>query len=1181
MNLLKHTAIKHLSYYLSIVTIVVIGFSSCQDSSHLFTRVSSEQSGIIFNNVITVSDSMNILDYEYLYNGGGVGVGDFNNDGLEDLFFSGNMVNNALYLNEGDLKFKDITDQAGISSTGQWSSGIAVVDINADGLLDIHVCNNTWEDKELRKNNVYINQGIDKNGVPQFKDMAAAYGLDDDSYSVNSAFFDYDNDGDLDVITIINEMQETRFPSQFEKKKKRKEFYQRIDRLFRNEFNEELGHPVFTNVSDEAGITVAGFSLGVNIVDINKDGWKDIFITNDFLSNDIFYINQQDGTFKDEAKSFFKHTSHSAMGNDVVDINNDGLEDIIALDMLPEDNYRQKKLLGPNNYITYINNEKYDYTFQYVRNTLQLNQGNIPENNMPIFSEVSMFSGVSATDWSWTPLVADFDNDGYKDIIITNGFPKDVTDHDFIDYKADAVRFASKEMMLKMIPAIKAKNCGFRNQGNSRFENVTDEWGFDDVSFSNGAAYADLDNDGDLDVVMNNIYDEVFLYENNSSTTESGNYIQLSLIGNEKNVNALGAEVKINNGAEYISHQHSPFRGYLSTHSQFIHIGLGELDTVKQLQIKWPDGSTSRHNDLIANRRYEFDYNEVTRTNNSEKSNVQALFKQSEAIKFTHEEDDYIDYNHQPLLPHKLSEYGPGLAVGDINNDGLDDAYLSGATFRNGQFFVQSPDGEFNIVELKANDPDMEELGTLLFDADGDKDLDLYIVSGSYEKAPEDPILQDRIFENTNGVFTYKPTALPFHLHNGLSVKAADVDQDGDLDLFVGGRAEQNNFPKRLDSYLYINESNGGQIKFADAGDSYNDLLKNIGMVTDALFTDFTNDGKVDLIILREMDELLFLENTGNGFSKYNNSSTESISGFWNSISAGDLDHDGDIDYVLGNRGLNQFNPITPETPYRIYVKDFDNNGKVDILPFAYFLNREGEYAEFPFVSRLDLTKEINSTRRKFTSFEKYSTAQLVDIVADSLVKEADIFEINYVHTSWLEHTDRGFTLHKLPDEAQLAPVYGSDIIDVNNDGLNDIVLVGNDHSNEIFFGKQNALNGLVLINSDGGKFEPLSLRDSGFLAEGNAKSMVRIIHKDKEAVLVGQNRGDLKLFTFESDGTIISTEQDDFILSYTLNGQPFKKELALGSGYLSQSSRNIAIPKNAVDVTLTKFNGQVRSIEQ
>lgn len=1178
MNLLRLSAIRHFLQCLTIMAFVILGFTSCQDANHLFTKIESSDSGITFNNVITVSDSMNILDYEYLYNGGGVGIGDFNGDGLEDVFFTGNMVDNALYLNEGDFKFKDVSEEAGIVTSGKWSSGISVVDINADGLLDIHICNNTWENNQLRRNSVYINQGANENGVPTFIDMAEAYGLDDDSYSVNSAFFDYDNDGDLDVVTIINEMQETRYPSRYQRTKKKKGVYQRVDKLFRNEFSEELGHPVFTDVSDDAGITVAGFSLGVNIVDINQDGYKDIFITNDFLSNDVFYINQQDGTFKDMANSLFKHTSHSAMGNDVADLNNDGLADIVALDMLPEGNYRQKKLLGANNYNYYINNDKYGYTYQYVRNTLQLNQGNIPTDGMPVFSEISLFSGVSATDWSWTPLVADFDNDGFKDMIVTNGFPKDVTDHDFVDYKADVARYASKEMMISKIPEVKARNFGFRNTGDLRFENVTEDWGLDDVSFSNGAAYADLDNDGDLDVIVNNIYDEAFLYRNNSSSVEQGNYIRVKLSGSDQNVNALGAELTIDTKGQTIKYHHSPFRGYLSTHSQYIHIGLGEIDTVEQLEIMWPDGSLSVHTDLMANKQYEFNISKANQNRSNSESTYKALFNISQAIKFTHEENDYADYYHQPLLPHKLSEYGPGLSVGDINNDGLDDVYVSSSAFRNGRFFIQETNGEFSVQEFTSNDPNVEELGTLLFDADGDDDLDMYVVSGSYEKAPEDSLLLDKIFENINGDFVYKPNALPAYLHNGLNVKGADIDQDGDVDLFVGGRTKQSYYPQPVNSYIYLNESSKGDIKFIKAEGAYNGILENVGMVTDALFTDFTNDGLVDLIVLRELDELLFLRNSGNGLEPYSNPSTESINGFWNSITAGDLDHDGDIDYVLGNRGLNQFNPISKEMPYRIYVKDFDDNGKVDILPFAYFLNKEGDYDEFPFISRIDLTKEINSTRRKFTSFEKYSTAQLTDIVSDSLVKEADIYEANFVYSSWLEQTESGFQLHKLPDEAQLAPVYGSLIIDVNNDDRNDVVLVGNDHSNEIFFGKQNALNGLVLLNMEDGQFKPLTLYESGFIADGNAKSLVRLLSGGKESILVGQNRGDLKFFTQEKNGILIKAEQDDFIINYTVDGQDMMKELSLGSGYLSQSTRWMSIPERAKDISIVKFNGKARA---
>lgn len=1162
------------------VLVLLCLFSCADDSSVLFTRIPAEASGVEFVNKITVTDTFNILDYEYLYNGGGVGIGDFNNDGYDDLFFTGNMVDNALYLNQGGFTFSDISDQAGIKSPGQWSSGISVVDINADGRMDVYVCNNTSEDENLRENNLYINQGLDDEGFPFFKDEAVAYGLNDNSYSVNSAFFDFDNDTDLDVIIIINEMQETRFPGRYQKNKVRKETYQRVDRLYKNVFNEEKGHAEFKDVSEQAGISVAGFSLGVNITDINQDGWQDIYITNDFLSNDLFYINQQDGTFKDEAKKYFKHTSHSAMGNDVTDINNDGLSDIIALDMLPEDNYRQKKLLGPNNYTFYINNERYGYTYQYVRNTLQLNQGMLGENEEPLFSEISLLSGVSATDWSWTPLVADFNNDGFKDIIITNGFPKDVTDHDFVDYKADAARFASKEMMLKMIPEIKSKNCGFLNRGDLSFENVTDSWGLDEVSFSNGAAYSDLDNDGDLDLVINNIDSPPFIYRNNNANINS-NFIQITLVGEAPNIQALGTKIIVRNGDQLLTYVHSPFRGYLSTHTQKAHIGLGELKKIEKIEVYWPDGRMSTLNEVDINTELDL-YQKEAGENDVIQSKQATILHIDTSFIFRHEEDDYVDYNVQPLLPHKLSEYGPGLSVADVDNNGLEDIYVSGPTFHHGRFLMQYDANEFTERVFVDNDSDMEELGTLFFDADGDSDLDMYIVSGSYEKKSNDSILIDRLYEYDNGTFIVRPSALPNILHNGLNVKAADFDRDGDLDLVVGGRIKHGQFPEALNSYLYQNNSDAQSISFSNVTNQLANTLLDIGMVTDMLWTDFNQDGWVDLIVLAEFSELIFLENKKGTLEKISVAGTKNKKGFWNSIQGADLDNDGDIDYVLGNRGLNQFNPITAEFPFRFYVSDFDRNGSTDVLPFSYFKNRENEYEEFPFMSRLDFTKEINSARRKFQSFESYSTATKEQVIPDSLMADTDIYEANYVYTSILRNQgEAGFSLEALPTEAQLAPVYGSQLHDLNDDGWLDIILVGNDYGNEIFFGRQDALNGVCLLSNQNGSYDALLPGESGYLIPGNAKSIAKIFTGNQLNFVTGENRGPISLHHTSSvpEDMLWTPERDDFIITYMQNDHKVTQELYYGSGFLSQSSRKITIPSNVTEILVQKFNGQERTI--
>ncbi len=1155
---------------------------SCNKDSKQFNLLSAEESGITFNNIITENDSMNILDYEYLYNGGGVGIGDFNNDGWEDIYFTGNMVGNQLYLNDGGLKFRDITEVSQSSIDDKWSSGIAILDINGDGWDDIYVCHNTLEDSTLRENTLLINQGLNADGIPTFADKAEAYGLNDNSYSVNSAFFDYDNDGDLDVMVIINEMQETRFPSKYhQKKKKRKSSYQRIDKLFRNDYDTEKGHPVYTDVSDEAGISIAGFSLGINITDINQDGWKDIYITNDFLSNDILYINQKNGTFSDEAKTYFKHTSFSAMGNDVVDINNDGLSDIIALDMLPENNYRQKKLLGPNNYNSYLSNDRYGYMYQFVRNTLQLNNGMGPEGDPLAFSDISLKAGLSATDWSWTPLVADFNNDLYRDIIITNGFPKDVTDMDFIEYKASNFTYAPKSMMISKIPSIKAKNCAYVNNGDLTFTDCTDNWGLEEKTFSNGAAYADFDKDGDLDIIINNIDNVAFLYENQaSSEPNSKHFIQCKLTEGGSTTAAIGASIRIQLKDQVLSYEYTPYRGYLSSYSPWIHFGLDTLTVIPEITVTWKDGTQNKWTDVAVDQQLELskESSSVKAVNNALNP---SLVSMDAAFKHMHTEIDYIDYNIQPLLPFKFSQDGPSLSVGDVNGDSIEDIYVSGAAFFRGYFLMGQEDGSYDVDTFYNTPVNMEELASLLFDADGDGDNDLIICGGSYEYAVGDSLLKNRFFENESGRFIYRENALPGDAESTSCIKGADYDQDGDLDLFIGTRVAQDSFPLPMASYILENTSSNGGIRFQDVTSEIAPELLKAGMVTDALWSDVNMDGKVDLIVTSLFSPVQVYHNDGDRLSRQPLGDIENYNGFWNSVSGGDLDGDGDIDYVLGNRGENLFHQINDERPYKVYVKDFDNNGSIDALPFTYFKDTLGEFIEYPFMSRLDFAKEINSIRKKYPSYEKYAVADVHTLITDTTMQKTDVYEVNYTSSAILWNEDGKWRMERLPTTAQLSPTYGTIITDINQDGNKDIVLVGNDYGNEIFYGRLDAGNGSVLINQGNSEFTPMPTNQSGFYVPGDAKALVKSTSKNNHALVSSENRSYLRKHDINTRVRIIRPELDDAYLSYEIDGSVHVEEIYYGSSFLSQSSRRIAIPIDAIKVTLKKFNGEERVLSE
>ena len=1149
---------------------IIIAISiSCNQEKTLFIEIDPSQSNIHFSNRIIESDSFNILEFEYIYNGGGIGLGDFNNDGLDDIFAAGNMVDNALYLNKGNMNFEDISAKAQITSTGQWSSGVAVVDINNDGWQDIYVTNTTSEDSILRTNNLYINQGLNSEGIPKFKDEALKYGLDDNTYSVNSAFFDYDNDGDLDLIIIINEMGDTRFHSQFRNVNQR-QFYQRVDRLYRHDIYEDGSHQ-FVNVSDNAGITIPGFSLGVNISDINKDGWKDIYITNDFLSSDIIYINQKDGTFKNMAETLLKHTSHSAMGNDVVDLNNDGYDDIVVVDMFPETNYRQKRLLGETNYNTYLNNERFGYSYQYVRNTLQLNNG-IQEDQMPEYSEISMLSGVSSTDWSWAPLVADFDHDGYRDIIITNGFPKDVTDHDFIDFKADSYRFASKELLLSKIPAIKEPNYAYKGNGLS-FEDVTNKWGFSKPGYSNGAAYSDLDNDGDLDLVINNLNDSLSVMRNNQSQLESAkNFLKIKLKGTDPNPDAIGAQIIVSQDEEILFYEHSIFRGYLSSYSKIAHFGLGEKSNV-DVEVIWPDRSIHKLEGIQTNQTLTISYSDPGRNERDSNANTVALFSQDDSFTHQHIEEDYIDYNIQPLLPHKLSQYGPALTVGDINNDGMDDIYVSGSAFYNGYFLLQQESSDFISDTLFIGHKNSEESGALIFDVNNDGQNDIFISSGSYEHEEGNENLRDQIYISRNGSLVNVPDALPDYLSNALNVTGADFDKDGDIDLFIGGRVQSGNYPVSPRSFLLENESNGERVQF-----SISDKLPldSLGMITDAIWSDFNADGRLDLIITRELDEVLFLSNQLDGFKKMTPEAMRNQKGFWNSIISADLDRDGDMDYVLGNIGLNTHFPISKEYPYRIYVNDFDKNGSTDALPFVFAKEEDGTRKEYPFCSRMDFAKEINAVRKMLPSYHLYAQADINTLITPETMEETDVYEANYPYSAILWNEGKtNFSLEKLPIEVQFAPVFGTLVIDVDDDGLEDIVLIGNDHGNELIFGRMDALNGLVLKSKGDRKYKSLTYTESGYKVADDGKSLVTTVVDNKLAIVSGSNKGAIRKHDLTGESNqFVKVPQNIYKIQYQTPNTNWIKEMPLGKGFLSQQSRMIEVSNNVSKIIGTNYQG-------
>lgn len=1168
-------------YILNLLILIIAGCNPFDKKG--FITMHESRTGISFKNELFETDSINGNTFEYLYNGAGVGVGDFNNDGLPDIYFAGNMVSSGLFLNQGDMKFKDVTNESN-TQTDRWCTGISVIDINGDGWKDIYVNVAGFELlNETRENYFFINQGLNENGVPVFKDMAVEMGLNDNGYSTMSAFFDYDKDGDLDVFILTNSMDGTNRSAIREIMKDGSA--ESTDKLYRNN-----GKDFFEDVSAESGITYEGYGLGIGICDLNMDDWLDIYCANDFISNDLLYINNQDGTFSEQSGKYFKHFTHNGMGMDIADVNNDALPDVFVLDMLPKENARQK-LMITSNAMTFKESVASGYHPQFLRNTLQLNRGQFHDGQYH-FSEISFLAGTYQTDWSWAPLFADFDHDGWKDLFVTNGFRKDVTDLDYIDKIIQITRFGTPEarkILLKQeldkLADVKLLNHFFKNNGDLTFSDVTKAWGLEELSFTNGAALADLDNDGDVDIVMNNLDQPAFIYENRLSeldqAVENNQYLKIIFSKEVTDLQKIGLKVWLYQRGEVQYVQYSPFRGYKSTMDEFIHFGLGNNPNIDSLILQWYDDMVQKFYDLSGNSTFVADYKAGKSmegiTPMVRNSAIQFSDRTEERnISLKHTSHLSNDWSITATLLHSLSHYGPSLSVGDVNGDNLEDVFVGADAGHFARILIQKYDGTFE-EKVFSHDSIYHDMGSLLFDADNDGDLDLYIVSGGYQWQKDHAMYQDRLYLNDgHGQFILAPGDLPTIHSSGSCVVAADFDLDGDLDLFVGGRVEGRNYPSAPQSYLLQN-NNG---VFEDKSHLLGDEQGRLGMVTSAIWTDINSDGHPDLLIVGEwMYPKVLINSNGAFIDKSKQYKTDLLTGWWNSIAGADLDNDGDIDYVLGNYGLNSFYKASPDFPLELYATDLDKNGTLD--PVITHFSDGNKYVVHPFAV---LRTQVPGIIGRFPKHSKYAQATFEYSFSTQEIKESQYLNTRELETIVLENIDgKHFERRVLPLQVQFGPVFNLLIDDLNRDGFQDIIAVGNSMHEETTFGNYDASYGSILINKGDFSWKYIEPAYSNFVADMDKKAMVKISHSDgTDSFLLSENNGSLQSFSQEhpeKQVLFINPEPDDWYITYSIGSKKTKRELYYGAGFLSASSRKVSLPAAAAGVEVTKYNGRKRLI--
>lgn len=1059
----------------------------------LFSKLPTSRTGIDFVNDNHETERSNILTYEYFYNGGGVALGDINNDGLTDIYFSSNLFSNRLYLNQGDFKFKDITESSGTACEIGWKTGVSMVDVNADGFLDIYVCRSASPDPERRRNILLIN-----NGDNTFTDKAKDYNLDDPSYSTQAAFFDFDRDNDLDVVLLNHSILEVSNSFLINLRNSTIRYPHVGNRFLRNDDGN------FVDISDSVGVfgPASNYGLGVSLADVNNDGWIDIYMGCDYTGRDKLLLNNRGLHFIDTTNSL-SHISKFTMGTDIADINGDGWMDIFTADMLPEDNKRQKQLFGADRYDVFLNMVKNGLHKQYMRNMLHLNNGD------GSFSEIGQLSRVANTDWSWGTLIADFNNDGIQDLFVSNGFKRDLTDNDFSKFEAQKelmrIRVENKGSVFDVVDKMsenKIPNYIFQGNGDLTFTNRNVAWGFDQPSLTNGVAYGDLDNDGDLDIVTNNINDPAGIYRNNTTSSSKNSYLKVQLTGEGQNKFALGAKVTLRFDGKVLSKEMLPVRGFQSSVDPILHFGLGAYSTIDSVEVRWPDGSFSRLRNITANQTLEVKASQA-RNSDSDLPDDAPFFRRLRAASFKHVENDFIDFRVQPLLPRMYSTMGPALADGDINGDGLIDLYAGGAKGQLGKLFIQSDKGGYVAVNTPAFESlrKSEEVDATFFDMDNDGDLDLLVVTGGYEFPAGDPSLIDRLFEN-NGRGVFSERTFPGILSSGSCVRPADFDDDGDLDLFIGSRITPGRYPETPRSDLLVNDGKGNFS--VDKGQSSE--LTEAGMISDALWVDLNEDSLPDLIAVGEwMPAKIFLNENGKLVDHSGRYITEPSEGWWNCILAHDFDKDGDPDFVIGNHGLNHQMHVDRDQPVSLTYSDFDNNNSVDPL-LTYFI----QGVSYPYATRDELTEQLPSFKKRFTDYKSYSTATLDGgVLTSEEARVAKKLSAYRMETSYLRNDGGKLTFVKMPIEIQFAPVFAMTFMDVNRDGYDDLVTGGNLTATRARTGSLTGNNGFVFLGDGKSNFRFLPAAKSGLRLSGDVRKMT-VRESD---LIVGCNDDSLRMF--------------------------------------------------------------------